>query len=225
MCFSATVSFSASVGLSLLGIATIRQANSKRELLLASFPCLFALQQALEGLVWIGQTNSSFSQIDTIGAYGFLLFATFLWLVFSPLSIYFLEEDIRKRKFLLGLTALGLLLGIYLFGSILVGGAYPMENRGIKPEIFSGNLLYDLRFIPFYEVSKYIYLAIISLPFAIAQHSLLKLFSGLVIISFIFSQLFFQMTFVSVWCFFAAILSGFLCLTMKDLSADRIAQI
>jgi hypothetical protein len=219
MCFSATVSFSASVGLSLLGIATIRQIASKRELLLASFPCLFALQQALEGIVWLGKTNSSFSQIDAIDAYGygFLLFATFIWLVLSPLSIYLLEEDSKKSKFLLGLTAVGLLLGIYLFSSIV--------DRGIKPEIFSGNLLYDLRFIPFYEVSKYIYLAIISLPFAIAQHSLLKLFSGLVIISFIFSQLFFQMTFVSVWCFFAAILSGFLCLTMKDLSADRIAQI
>ena len=51
MCFSATVSFTAAANLLLLGIGTIRQTSSKREVLLSSFPFLFALQQGLEGLV------------------------------------------------------------------------------------------------------------------------------------------------------------------------------
>jgi hypothetical protein len=113
---------------------------------LASFPCLFAVQQTCEGLVWSSQSNSYLSQFAPIGTYGFLLFATFIWLVLSPLSIYLLEEDVKNKKILLGLAISGLLLGIYLFYSII--------DRGVKPQLFSGNLVYDLRFIPFYEVSK-----------------------------------------------------------------------
>jgi hypothetical protein len=188
MCFSAIASFSAAAGLSVLGIATIGRTTSKRELLLASFPCLFAVQQTCEGLVWIAQSNSSFSQFGTIFTYGFLLFATFVWLVLSPLAIYLLDEDTQNENLLLGLAIAGIFLSAYLF--------YWIVDCGVKPQLFSGNLFYDLRFIPFYEISKYLYLAIISLPFLTARHSSLKLFGGLIVGSFIYSQLFFQMTLV-----------------------------
>lgn len=216
MCFSESVSFSAAAGLALLGIGTIRQTTSRSQLLLAAFPCLFAVQQTLEGFVWLGKSNSYFSEFDAIGTYGFLLFATLLWLVLSPLSIYLLETDIQKKRLLLGLTAGGLLLGVYLFGWVMA--------HGIQPQAFSGNLLYDLRFIPFYEASKYLYLAIIVLPFAIAHSFALKLFSCLIASSFTISQLFFNATMVSVWCFFAAVLSGFLYLTIADISATKTSR-
>ena len=212
MCFSATASFTAAVGLSLLGIGTIRQARSKRYLLLASFPCLFALQQSLEGLVWTGINNESLSQLTMVGTYGFLLFATFLWLILSPLSIYFLEQDKQKKRVLLGLTALGFLLGAYLLIWIIYDG--------IEPQVFSGNIFYDLKLIPFYEPTKYLYLSIVSIPFLITESPQLKLFGSLSIKSFIISQILFQVTFVSVWCFFAALLSGFIYLTMKQLSSE-----
>jgi hypothetical protein len=217
MCFSETVSFSAAAGLTLLGVGTIRQTTSRSQLLLASFPCLFAIQQTLEGFVWLGQSNRDVSEWDAIGTYGFLLFATLLWLVLSPLSIYLLEVEIQKKRLLLGLATGGLLLGVYLFGSIV--------SHGIQPQTFSGNLLYDLRFIPFYEISKYLYLAIIVLPFAIAHNLALRLFSCLVVSSFIIAQLFFHATMVSVWCFFAAVLSGFLYLTIADISVNKTARI
>jgi hypothetical protein len=200
MCFSAIVSFSTAAGLSLLGIATISRTTSKREVLLATFPCLFALQQTLEGFVWLGKSNSDLSSIDSIATYGFLLFASLIWLVLSPLSIYYLEQDLNRKRSLLGLTVGGLLLGSYLFGWIIY--------HGVNPQTFSGNLFYDLSFIPGYEVIKYLYLIVIVLPFSIAQSTSLKIFGGLVMISFILSQIFFQVTMVSVWCFFAAVLSG-----------------
>ncbi|MDJ0580305.1 DUF6629 family protein [Crocosphaera sp.] len=213
MCFSATASFTAAVGLSLLGIGTIKQTCSKRYLLLGSFPCLFALQQSLEGLVWTGIDNESLSQLTMVGTYGFLLFATFLWLILSPLSIYFLEQDQPKKRVLLALTVLGFLLGTYLLTWIIY--------NGIDPQVFSGNIFYDLKFIPFYEPNKYLYLSIIAIPFLITESTILKLFGSLIIISFIISQMLFEVTFVSVWCFFAAVLSGFLYLTIKQLSSTH----
>jgi hypothetical protein len=207
MCFSAIVSFGAAAALSLVGTLTIGKATSSREILLAAFPGLFAIQQTCEGLVWLSQDNSNLSGLDPIGTYGFLLFATLLWLILSPLSIYSLERDVNRCRVLLGLTVCGLLLGIYLFGWSIY--------FGVDPQTFSGNLFYDLRFIPGYEVCKYLYLAIICLPFAIARSSALNLFGGAIVLSFVAAQLFFQMTLVSVWCFFAAILSGFLHLAIE----------
>ena len=145
--------------------------------------------------------------LNEIGVYGFLLFATFLWLFLSPLSIYLLEEKIQNKRFLLVLAGAGVIFGIYLFGWIIY--------HGVEPQTFSGNLFYDLKFIPFYEMSKYLYLTIIVLPFLIAQRLSFKLFGGLIIGSFVISQLFFQVTLVSVWCFFAAILSGVLYCLLK----------
>jgi hypothetical protein len=203
--------------LSLLGIATMSSTTSKRELLLAAFPCLFALQQTLEGFVWLGHSDSALSSITAVGVYGFLLFASLLWLVLSPLAIYLIEQDLNRKRFLFGLTIGGLLLGIYLFGWIL--------HHGVNPQTFSGNLFYDLSFIPGYEVIKYLYLVVIVLPFSIAHSSALKIFGGLVTVSFILSQIFFQVTMVSVWCFCAAVLSGGLYFVIKDLAVDRVPVI
>ncbi len=208
MCFSALVSFSAAAGLVCLGIATIKQTTSKQELLLASFPCLFAVQQAFEGLIWLGKTDLAIDRTIAVGTYGFLLFATFIWLVLSPLSIYLLENDVNRKRILLGLTGGGLLLGIYLFGSIV--------DRGVEPQVFSGNLFYDVRFIPFYEVCKYFYLAIIALPFWISRSFSLRVFGTSIVGSFVIAQFFFETTLVSIWCFFAAILSGLLYSIVKD---------
>ncbi|EAZ87947.1 DUF6629 family protein, partial [Crocosphaera chwakensis] len=92
------------------------------------------------------------------------------------------------------------------------------------PQVFLGNIFYDLKFIPFFEVCKYVYLLIIVIPFLIVDSTALKLFGSLIMISFLISQLFFQVTLVSVWCFFAALLSSCLYLSIKHLSFDEENQ-
>jgi hypothetical protein len=56
MCFSATASFSAAVVIGSVGIVTLRAAAVKHDyriLALAALPLLFALQQVVEGLLWL----------------------------------------------------------------------------------------------------------------------------------------------------------------------------
>jgi len=76
MCFSATASFTAGATLSALGIATLTQIRSRRELLLGSFPLLFAIQQFFEGLVWLTIEQTSLNTINSLLTYSFLFFAT-----------------------------------------------------------------------------------------------------------------------------------------------------
>ncbi len=98
MCFSATASFTAAATLSVLGVATLTQIRSRRELLLENFPLLFAIQQFSEGLVWLTKDDTSLHSITSLVTYSFLFFATGLWLILCPLSVYFLESDVLKRK-------------------------------------------------------------------------------------------------------------------------------
>ncbi|MBE9142589.1 DUF6629 family protein [Planktothrix mougeotii] len=213
MCFSATASFTASLSLSVLGIATLTQTTSKNQLLLASFPLLFATQQFLEGMVWLNLDHQS-SLLYSIGAYGFLGFATGLWLILCPLSVYLLEKDPLRQKVILTLTIIGLGLGIYLLSCVI--------REEVLATNYSGNLLYhlnlryDFKFISFYEICKYLYLLVISLPFLISSQRLLMRFGILLILSFILADSFYQTTFISVWCFFAAALSSSLWVIFLD---------
>lgn len=213
MCFSATASFTASLSLSVLGIATLTQTTTKNQLLLATFPLLFATQQFLEGIVWLNLDNKS-SLLYSIGAYGFLSFATGLWLILCPVSIYLLEKDAIRQKVILTLAIIGLFLGIYLLSCVIREGVLVTPYSGNL--LYNLNLLYDFKFISFYDICKYLYLLVISLPFLISSQRLLTLFGILVILSFIFADKFYQTTFISVWCFLAAVLSGSLWVIFFD---------
>ncbi|MEW5858246.1 MAG: hypothetical protein AB1861_12825 [Cyanobacteriota bacterium] len=116
---------------------------------------------------------TSLSSLNSILTYGFLFFATGAWPILCPLSVYLLESKPLNRRILLGLVAAGILLGVYLFGSVII--------HGVSAESFSVNLLYSLNFIPFYELSKYLYLFITSIPSLVANDKWLKLF-GIVVI-------------------------------------------
>lgn len=217
MCFSASASFIAAATLGVLGIATLRQTPSKQELLLSFFPVLFATQQGFEGLVWLSLKSDSLLWLNSSATYGFLLFATALWLVLSPLAIYSLEEPSNKRQFILMIAGLGFLFGSYLFGFSII--------HGVDPQIFSGHILYDLEFLPFYEFIKYLYLFIIVMPFLLATQKGLRFFGLIISLSFLLAQAFYFITFVSVWCFFAAILSGSLYFRFRYYSNSQIHEV
>jgi|SRR5919199_1228686 hypothetical protein len=208
MCFSATASFTAGVTLSALGVATLTQIHSRREILLGMFPLLFAMQQFSEGLVWLTLGQTSLIPINSIVTYSFLFFATAVWPILCPLSVYLWESNHLKRKSLIGISIVGIALGIYLFGFVV--------THGVDSGKFSGNLLYDLNFIPFYELDKYLYLLVTAVPFLIASDKRLRLFGIFVILSFGIAELFYKVTFVSVWCFFAAVLSAGLYFIVRD---------
>jgi hypothetical protein len=207
MCFSATASFTASFSLSVLGTATLTQMTSKKQLLLASFPLLFAIQQFFEGIVWLNLEDKS-SPLYFLGIYVFLVFATGFWLILCPLSVYLLEEHPGRKQTILGITAIGTILGIYLVSCVVRQEVMATNNLGNL--FYNLNLLYDFNFALFYDICKYLYLLVISVPFLISSQRFLALFGILIILSFILADRFYQATFISVWCFFAAVISSVL---------------
>lgn len=215
MCFSTTASFTASIVLSAIGVATLTQIRSNRGRLLGTLPLLFSVQQFSEGMVWLSVHHPSYQLIKIVFTYSYLLFAAGLWPGLCPLSVYFLEEDERVKKIILGCVFIGFIQGIYLYSAAIYYQVFAVP--------FSGNLLYNLSIIPGYEFNKYLYLLLVSIPLLIASDRWLKAFGVLAILSFFLAEIFYHITFASVWCFFAAVLSGGVYLILSN-ARDRVLK-
>ena len=90
MCFSATASFTAGVVLTVIGIASIKKANYKSQLLFASIPFMFGVQQFAEGILWLTIPKSDYFVLQKMATYIYLFFAHILWPLWVPIAILFI---------------------------------------------------------------------------------------------------------------------------------------
>lgn len=197
MCFSATASFVAAGGLSAAGILALKKSDKKTRLI-ALIPLLFGIQQFFEGLQWLVPHPSSESLI--LG-YGFLFFAFLLWPTYFPLSLYVIEKNEKRKKILLGVLIAGILTTLNLLIVILTN---PMNI-----EALSCGILYDVN-ISLSNAGLLIYVAVVNIGPLISTHKPMRSFGIILAISALISYLFFAKTFISTWCFFAAVLSIFI---------------
>lgn len=206
MCFSAPVSFAASALLLPAGFYGLRLAaqHNPRYLPLAAIPIAFGLQQAWEGLVWLGMEAHSSIEVR-LGAFGFLAFAYWFWLFWAPWSVAFSETNPILQRIGWSLGAIGCVYGALLYLPLV------FQPDWLAIQIFHHSIEYNTRLIfdPWVsqEVDRLVYALIILTPFALASNPALKGFGAMIALSAIASHWLLHQVFVSVWCFFAAILS------------------
>ncbi|MBD2059572.1 hypothetical protein H6F88_26855 [Oculatella sp. FACHB-28] len=206
MCFSASVSFAASALLLPAGLYALRLAYRQNSsyLPLASIPIAFGVQQASEGLVWLGVEANSSAEVN-LGAFGFLGFAYWFWLFWAPGSVAFSEANPIVRPVGWSLSVLGFMYGALLYLPLV------FQPDWLSVQVVHHSIEYNTRLIfdPWLsqEVERIIYALIILIPFALASNRALKRFGATIALSAIASHWFLHQVFVSVWCFFAAILS------------------
>lgn len=198
MCFSATASITAGAVLTATGVATIKKAKIKKELPFASIPLLFGIQQFVEGGVWIS-FKYGLPVLNQIGTYIFMLFAYVFWPVFIPFAVGRLETDPMRKKIILGFLYLGGAVALYLLYFIL---SEQMTSRIVNQCIAYTAIPRGLG-VP--VVGAYIIATCVAPLFS--SHKIINLLGILGALSFAVMYYFYTVTFVSVWCFFAAILS------------------
>lgn len=198
MCFSATASIVAGAALTAAGAVTLKKAKSKKELPLASIPLLFGIQQFTEGGVWLSLQNN-LPVLNKIGTYSFLFFAYMFWPVFVPFAIGRIEPDPNRKKIILGFQYLGIVVALYLFYFML---SQPMTSRIVNQCIGYTSLSMQIG-IP--VVGAYIVATCVGPLFS--SHKIINLLGVLGVLSFATMYYFYTKTFISVWCFSAAILS------------------
>lgn len=193
MCFSAQASFVAAVTLTAMGLAAARKAD-RSTMMLACIPLIFALQQLAEWFIWLGPDVTSFVPI---AKNIFLLIAFVLWPLYTPLSLLMLEKEKKRRLLILACEAAGIMWALFALYHLSHGSAALVEDH-IFYEFVS------LREVP---VTAILYVIATIAPLMISSHKNLKMLGAALALSFIASYLMWYEYFVSVWCFFAALLS------------------
>ena len=195
MCFSATASFVAGTALSVVGVATIKKAKRKAELPFATIPLLFGIQQLIEGVVWLSFSNSALNVVST---YAYSMFSHVFWPIFVPIAILLLEKDPVRKKILRVFTGVGLAVGIFLL--------YFIFQDGIISQVVNKSVLYNSPHL-YLPLVLTLYVLATCVSFLISSDKIINIIGIVMLASFMVAGLFFSATFISVWCFFAAILS------------------
>ena len=217
MCFSAEVSFGAAAVLGVTGIAALRKVKGQDEVMFAAIPLIFAIQQACEGILWLSMLHGQMSHLQKPFTYIFLFFAQFLWTIWIPISFLLLERNKILRKLLLVTAIAG------VCDSLLLG--YRLIAFGAKADIDCSHISYNIP-SPHWMVimSSVLYvIAIIFTPlFSSLRHS--RLLGTLMAGSLLFTKLMYEHYLISVWCFFAALLSVMILRMMRQFHEETVQK-
>lgn len=198
MCFSTTVSFASSAAVAAVGVATLARVRHRNEALFAALPLLFAWHQFNEGMVWLGLTGEL-----AVGALqgwvaAYMLYAMGLLPLLMPLSIWLLEPDRRRARWILPFLILGTALAVYQFWALayfdtdvfLKGHSVVYANPGTS--LFLVAIVYVIATCGALFFSGYRYIVGLGAINLIGVITVLWLK---------------QYAFVSLWCAYAAIVS------------------
>ena len=197
MCFGPVASFTSGAVLTAAGTATLKTTRSKGELLFAAFPLIFGVQQIIEGFIWMAVNQGPLQRwLNPLTAM-FLFFAYLFWPVFSPLAIYLLEPQKKNKRILSIFLLMGIATAAYLLWFIFHYDHHvAVAHHSIQYHIH--------KFPTFIGV---LYLGSTYMPYLISSYKGVRILGLLNILFAAISRFFYWVTFDSVWCFFAALLS------------------
>lgn len=200
MCFSAGASFGASAVLSVIGVSVIKKVKSPYQIPFASIPLIFAAQQFSEGFVWLALSNPVFAPLEKVSSYAFLFFAQIVWPICVPIAIVMLEKDAKRKKILLLFVGIGVLVSSYFAHRLLMYGVHPnitghhVAYKQVYPDSWGhvADMLYGIATLG---------------PTFISKVKRMWTFGLAVSISYVIAYIVYVNYILSVWCFFASIIS------------------
>ena len=209
MCFSATASFTAAAVLIPAGMYCLKESSqlNKPYWAFAVLPLIFGLQQLLEGGVWVALLEGN-ATIARGLALGFLLFSHVFWLCWVSYSSYLNELSPRLKRVFLLIALAGVLFGATMYVPLL------FKPEWLAVTIVKHSISYELIFVSDAYVSQRmltaLYACVVLVPLMLSSDRYHSMLGVLILFSGLLSWVFFDWAFVSVWCYFAAIISLFI---------------
>jgi len=209
MCFSPEASFAGGVIISAIGVATVTKVHKPSQLLFASIPLFFGFQQFAEGTLWLTLPNPDYLAIQKISTYLFLIMADVLWPLMIPLSILLMEENKKKKPILWILLGTGIVLSSYY--------AFCLMFYNVTPRIMGYHIKYFTDFPKSIAmVAFFVYLFVTITPLFVSSIKRMHIFGLFMFLSCAVTAIFFTQYLTSVWCFFAALISGVIFWILRD---------
>ena len=212
MCFSFEADLTAAAVLTPLGVYTLRAAKTRSQLAVASIPLFFAAHQGVEALVWLGTDGHASAAVESFATYLYLVMAQMILPVLVPLAVAAIEHDRRKRIYMI-VSAIGGAYVTFRFGWILVSEgatAYPLDRTMVyKTPTDMGPL------------GGIMYLNATVITTIVASGKYLKLFGAANAIGISMAGWLRWEAVTSVWCIYAAMISGLILLHLKMVEDER----
>ncbi len=210
MCFSASASFGAGVVLSVIGVASIRKVQHPSQIIFASVPLIFAIQQIAEGFLWVTLPMPDYRVLQKVITYVFLFFAQIVWPVWVPLALLFLEKEETRRKAQKFFVGIGAVVSCYL--------AYCLLSYNVEAKIIGYHVSYEQDFPAiFRNYVGVLYVAATIVPPFLSHIRRMWLLGVATLISYIVTTIFYDNYLVSVWCFFASVISMSIYIVMLEI--------
>jgi uncharacterized protein DUF6629 len=201
MCFSATASFTAAAVVGSIGAVTLWKAGKlgdRAMLPIAAFPALFAAQQTIEGFLWLDLARPAASACRPFLTHAFTAYAEVFWPVFAPLAAW-LIEPVRWRRHLIGIClAVGVALSAYLLWKML-GNPYAASAA-------TGHIVYS-NGVTYPKGIEIPYVLATTISLLLSSHRMIQLLAIVILGGFAVAYWSYHQSYISVWCFFAAISS------------------
>ncbi|MEO7085765.1 MAG: DUF6629 family protein [Gemmatimonadaceae bacterium] len=200
MCFSATASFTAGAALIALGATTLTKAARRSEAAFATIPLLFGTQQTIEGVIWLTFSHHA-PGLQHVMIYVYSIFSHVLWPIYVPFAFRQMEPAPGRRRAMLWFQGAGVAVGGYLLYFLIKGP--------LGADVIGHHIVYQSPkfYLPPVMV---LYLASTCFTGFLSSHVFVRVFGVLSLTSAIATYVVFTAAMVSVWCFFAAILSVFI---------------
>ena len=208
--------------------------RKKAYLPLAAVPLLFAAQQICEGVVWLGLGSKDTALVERASVV-YLFFALPLWPFWIPFSVFFLEPRKWRKVALVGLTVLGL-VWIWIYLPLVLEPGRWLVTTVVHPH---HSIDYNIDALPafamadadLWTVGYFLTVAVSLVMFCVRPQvnpvSKAVSVGAAVALPALFAVCWFVYwyAFASVWCFFAALLSLFLCLVFYRLPVKHRLEV
>jgi hypothetical protein len=226
VCFSAEASFAAGIALVPAGIYCLWSAGIKKPsfLGLAVVPLAFGIQQVSEGFVWHALDHGDAGQARA-PALVFLFFALAFWPLWFPFLTAVMEPQLQRKWIFVIFSVLATVWFWVLFYPLAAG-----PESLLKIESVNHSIQYDYSGLAVYTYVdkaplRVLYFLTVALPPLLASETWGRI-PGLVLgASALLAVLVFDYAFVSVWCFFAAVMSVYCCVVFYRLPAPGAAPL
>lgn len=196
MCFSEQASFTAAAVLTLISVFSFKAVrNNPKYYALASIPLFFGLQQAAEGVQWL-QFKGHWGTLEeaSLARNIYVFFAFCFWPAWIPISFYSAESETKSKKWLLLLSLAGSAFALYMAAHAFPSISVPHERSIYYETAIVYNALYP-------------YIILVTLPWFFSTLPKMTIIGILFTFALFLAAYIYQATFLSVWCFFAALVS------------------
>ena len=207
MCFSPVGDLVGGSVVVAIGVEACRHVKGRSEnLAIAVFPLLLGLHQIDETLVWWGLQGHVPGEVQRVAMWIYLVFALVVLPVLVPLLLTVFESSGRRRRRYAPFLILGLVVSLTILEAMLVG--HPTARLDSFHLSYSVGIQHGVIVIGLYIVAT-------CGALLVSGNRSLRWFGGANLVAVIILAVMCANGFASLWCFYAAVVSGAVALHLR----------